>query len=92
MTDLVPRTVTEIGEDGLPVQAEQTANESIDWGSFLSGDDSGARPEPSPTLACFRESSAYVLLGPPGAGKTTVFRTEGGRDGCHYVTARDFLT
>lgn len=40
----------------------------------------------------FRESAAWVLLGAPGAGKTTVFETEAERDGGHYVTARDFLT
>ena len=43
-------------------------------------------------LEAFREVSAYVLLGPPGAGKTEVFRREAGREGGHYITARDFLT
>ena len=49
-------------------------------------------PGRSRPLDDFRESAAYVLLGAPGAGKTTVFTEEAERDGCHYVTARDFLT
>lgn len=40
----------------------------------------------------FRGSGAYVLLGDPGAGKTTSFRQEADRSGGCYVTARDFLT
>lgn len=40
----------------------------------------------------FREAYAYVLLGEPGAGKTTAFKQEAAEtDGC-YVTARDFVT
>ena len=42
----------------------------------------------------FRESPAYVLVGDPGAGKTTAFEEECealGEDAC-LVTARDFLT
>ena len=44
-------------------------------------------------LASFRSTSVYVLLGDPGAGKTTVFTSECtalGEAAC-YVTARDFL-
>ena len=48
-----------------------------------------ARSQP---LESFREAAAYVLLGSPGAGKTEAFRREAGREGGHYVTARDFLT
>ena len=58
-------------------------------------EDSGYRnsekaPEP---LETFRSLPAYVLLGDPGAGKTTAFQTESTsiEDG-HYTTARDFLT
>ena len=43
------------------------------------------------SLESYRACNAYVLLGPPGAGKSTTFKqerceTEGG----HYVSARDF--
>ena len=40
----------------------------------------------------FRGEAAYVLLGAPGAGKTTVFEQEAKQIGCCYVSARDFIT
>ena len=41
----------------------------------------------------FRDTDAYVLLGPPGAGKTTTFEQEKLRcPNTSYVTARDFIT
>ncbi|MYB34978.1 MAG: hypothetical protein F4X92_07635, partial [Gammaproteobacteria bacterium] len=40
----------------------------------------------------FRSEYAYVLLGPPGAGKTTAFRQEARSQQGLYVTARDFTT
>ena len=46
-------------------------------------------------LADFRSHGAYVLLGDPGAGKTTAFEGEVealGTGACHMVSARDFLT
>ena len=43
-------------------------------------------------LGDFRSQAAYVLLGDPGAGKTTVFQAESGAfDDAHFVSARDFL-
>ena len=45
-------------------------------------------------LADYRDTSAYVLLGDPGSGKTTSFQAERdvlGED-ARFVTARDFLT
>ena len=47
----------------------------------------------SQSLDAFRSVPAYVLLGDPGAGKTTAFQSESAaiEDG-HYITARDFRT
>ena len=53
-----------------------------------------AKGEPSSRfLEEFRNTDAYVLLGPPGAGKTTAFTQEADccSKACH-VTARDFIT
>ncbi len=57
--------------------------------------DSREEVENSPSLPLenFREVDAYVLLGSPGAGKTTVFKHEAEEcENGHYVTARDFIT
>ena len=103
MTDLVPRTVTELGENGLPVKRQSASDEptdrgdvstrgdSTDWRSWVEDEDSRAGPEPARTLDDFRKCDAYVLLGAPGAGKTELFKAEGERPGCEYVTARTFL-
>lgn len=55
-------------------------------------DDSKAEPASRP-LEDFRNTDAYVLLGAPGAGKTTTFNQEAARylKAC-YVPARDFIT
>ena len=93
MSHFVPRTCTEIDEDGVPIEAKRASDDSTDWFKLPSGDDSPAESEGSSrSLEDFRESDAYVLLGAPGAGKTMSFRqeTECGRG--HYVTARDFIT
>ena len=60
---LVPRTVTEAGDDR------------------------------SRSLAAFRDAGAFVLLGDPGAGKTTEFRREVEALGADalFLPARDFL-
>ncbi len=44
-------------------------------------------------LSAFRDCDAYVLLGDPGAGKTTAFEGEAASlgDEAHFVSARDFL-
>lgn len=39
----------------------------------------------------FRNVRAYVLLGAPGSGKSTVFRQEAESCDAHFVTARDFV-
>lgn len=46
----------------------------------------------SQEIAFFREQYAYVLLGDPGAGKTTLFVQEARDSGGLYLSARDFLT
>ena len=53
----------------------------------------GEETYPRP-LAKFRSTPAYVLLGDPGAGKTTAFQGECNALGAsaHFVTAREFLT
>ncbi|GMQ87997.1 MAG: hypothetical protein BMS9Abin08_1212 [Gammaproteobacteria bacterium] len=43
-------------------------------------------------LPAFQQLSAYVLLGDPGAGKTTVFEQEASQQDACYVTARDLIT
>ena len=49
---------------------------------------------PSEPLAAYRDAPAWVLLGDPGAGKTTAFEEEARRDpeGTHFVSANDFRT
>ncbi len=47
---------------------------------------------PSRPVEEWEDNAAYVLLGPPGSGKTTVFKHEAEREGGLYVAARDFLT
>ena len=74
MIDFVPRTCTEIGEDG---QVKQNADKTER--TCLSFEE-------------FRNADAYVLLGPPGAGKTTVFKQEADCPKARRVTARDFIT
>ena len=47
------------------------------------------KPQP---LSAYKEVAAYVLLGDPGAGKTTAFIREAELDDGFYVTARDLTT
>ena len=42
-------------------------------------------------LGALRDRAAYVLLGEPGAGKTTCFETEAEAHGATSVSARDFI-
>ena len=59
--------------------------------SRISDEGSTGRSEP---LAAYRDTRAFVLLGDPGAGKTTAFEKESSLVGenAEFVTARDFLT
>ena len=61
----------------------QAINESGSWDQS----EQSSRP-----IEKFREEAAYVLLGAPGAGKTTVFEQEAKQTGGCYVSARDFIT
>lgn len=49
---------------------------------------------PQEPLSAYRQTAAWVLLGDPGAGKTTVFRFEASLPppNAHLISARDFLT
>ena len=99
-----PRTCTEIGT--VPHRAEPqgayvapaVGEEGISETAALEQLDalfSRARTPQQGTsraLMDFRKTDAYVLLGAPGAGKTTSFQQEAEATGGHYVTARDFLT
>ena len=57
------------------------------------GNEDQQREKKSP-LEAFRDAPAYVLLGDPGAGKTTAFESEceALREKACLITARDFLT
>lgn len=57
-------------------------------------DEDQLRERDSRPLASYRDVPAYVLLGDPGAGKTTAFRTECEALGAEAlsITARDFTT
>lgn len=58
------------------------------------GNEDQHREKESRPLKEFRDVPAYVLLGDPGAGKTTAFESECealGKQAC-LITARDFLT
>lgn len=53
--------------------------------------DDGAESLPRP-ITDFRERAAYVLLGEPGAGKTSLFKEEAkNTDNGLYISARDFI-
>ena len=47
---------------------------------------------PSRPVEDWKDEAAYVLLGPPGSGKTTIFKHLAECQGGRCVTARDFLT
>ena len=96
MTSYVPRTCTEIGgevpPDRRPGVRAHSPEDVVDWHRPLAGDESTNAAGRSRAVEEFRGCDAYVLLGAPGAGKSTVFEYEAERTGGHCVTARDFIT
>ena len=77
---LVSRTCTPVPEQRGPERPEAGAP---------------ARAEASRPLSAHRDDSAYVLLGDPGAGKSTAFQCEYealGGERAQLIGARDFLT
>ena len=61
--------------------------------TVINEDNSEERSKSSSSpLTDFADTSAYVLIGEPGAGKTTAFKCEADSHGGAYVTARNFLT
>ena len=92
MTVRVPRTCTEIRDEHGSDEFERPFANPVGRRGLSGGQESGTGPDETHTLAEYRETGTYVLLGAPGAGKTTEFRHEAERTGGHYVTARDFLT
>ena len=91
MTVRVSRTCTEIRDDHHSGESARSSDASIDWHGLLGGHESAAGSDEPRTLDDFREWGAYVLLGAPGAGKTTEFQYEAERTGGRCVTARDIL-
>lgn len=51
----------------------------------------GLKRTSSGPFSVHQNKSAYVLLGDPGAGKTTAFEQEAERQGACYVSARDLI-
>ena len=92
MTVRVPRTCTEIRDEHGSDELDPPVSDPVGRRGLSGGPESGAGSGESHALEEYRETGAYVLLGAPGAGKTTEFRHEAGRTGGHYVAARDFLT
>lgn len=60
--------------------------------SIIEEDSKGSPETVSKRLTEYRDCPAYVLLGSPGAGKTTAFRQEAdSQENGEYISARDFI-
>ncbi|TDK59578.1 hypothetical protein E2I14_18690 [Sapientia aquatica] len=53
--------------------------------------DSESKQRAINSLTAYRNASAYVLLGDPGAGKTETFKKEAHESNGTYIVARDFI-
>ena len=96
MKKFVPRTCTCLIDGGCFSEStgelkddKQYKADSL-FSASTSEKDSSNDGQPLP-FECLRETSAYVLLGAPGMGKTKLFEQEGSRPGCHYTTTQDFI-
>jgi hypothetical protein len=67
---------------GKPFLVRRTCTQRSD-----KADEQGSHP-----LESYRDKSAYVLLGDPGAGKSESFKREAEESGGKYIRARDFAT
>ncbi len=52
---------------------------------------SGSVENPIENLAGFRSDTAWILLGEPGAGKTTAFQMEAEATGGQYLRIEEFI-
>ncbi len=93
MTYFAPRTCHYFSKGGRLSESHQPFEESKE---FTSTDASLQKNKEAPSneslsLEQLREVEAFVLLGPPGAGKTEIFKKEGGNSNCHCTTVRKFV-
>lgn len=86
----VPGTDDPRSEGDLAVSAPPVDRTCIE----LTAGSGAADPAPRQSLSDLRDVPAYVLLGDPGAGKTTEFKREcyAAGDAALFVSARDFIT
>lgn len=93
MTYFASRTCHYFSEGGRLSESHQPFEESeagISTHALLQKNKASSSTE-SFSLEQLCEVQAFVLVGPPGAGKTEIFKKEGGKSNCHYETVREFV-